>query len=259
MVFEAGINSVNPPLTGHQRIAIMRAAQKAWERLWIPPPENCAEDFRHSFLNDLEREKVIERIEELNNFGASDTINLLNMIAAEGDELQRTREEVQRTEAVAPYVDSKRERIAELNDEITNIDRELGALRRETNSLEGQKNQKNTELTKMAGQWDAAKPAERRASRALKVSSMVDEIVTKAVPSQIKAIANAMTYAHKSMAHKKDLVERINITEDCEVELLNADGIDGAQLRPFGRREANFYTIFDFCGIVGVAQVVSAA
>ena len=63
----------------------------------------------------------------------------------------------------------------------------------------------------------------RRAARALKVASMVDDIVAKAVPSQIDAIADAMTNAHRSMAHKKDLVERIDIDEDCDVKLLNTD------------------------------------
>ena len=43
--------------------------------------------------------------------------------------------------------------------------------------------------------------------RALKVSSMVDKVVEKAVPTQIEVIAKAMTAAHSSMAHKKDLVE----------------------------------------------------
>lgn len=55
---------------------------------------------------------------------------------------------------------------------------------------------------------------------------MVDSIVAQAVPSQINAVAKAMTDAHHSMAHKKDLVNRIEITDDCEVRLLNAQGID---------------------------------
>ena len=223
---EAGMDSVDPALTENQRGAILEAARDAWDKLWYPPPENCAEDYRHPFLNDLERGKVMGRLEELDALGAPVIVELLNTIAANEDELRRIREEVLRTEAVAPHVDSKRERLLALNGEIQELDQEVGALRRETMSLEGQINQKNTELTKMAGQWDAAKPAVRRAIRALKVSSMVDEVVARAVPSQIEAIAKAMTKAHASMAHKKDLVERIHIAENCDVQLLNTGGID---------------------------------
>ena len=223
---DAGMETVDPCLTEKQRQAILETARVAWKKLWYPPPANCAEEYRHPYLNDLERGKAMARLEELDDLGAPAIVELLNAIAAHEDELKRLQEEVTRTEAVAPHVDSKRERLSALNGEIQVLDQEVGALRREIAALEGQINQKNTELTRMAGQWDAAKPAVRRAMRALKVSSMVDEVVAKAVPSQIRAIARAMTKAHASMAHKKDLVERIHIDENCDVQLLNAEGFD---------------------------------
>ncbi len=223
---DTGMESVAPRLTESQRQGILETARVAWEELWHPPPENCAEEYRHPYLNDLERGKATARLGELNDLGASTIIELLNGIAANEDQLKRLQEEVTRTEAVAPHVDSKRERLSALNGEIQELDQEVGALRREIAALESQINQKNTELTRMAGQWDAAKPAVRRAMRALKVSSMVDEVVAKAVPSQIQAIAKAMTKAHGSMAHKKDLVERIHIDDNCDVQLLNTQGVD---------------------------------
>ena len=223
---DAGMESVTPPLTEDQQQEILETARIAWGELWHPPPANCANEYRHPYLNDLERAKALTRLEELNDLAAPRIIELLNAIAANEYELKRFQEEVTRTEAVAPHVDAKRERLSSLNGEIQELDQEVGALRREIAALESQINQKNTELTRMAGQWDAAKPAVRRAMRALKVSSMVDEVVAKAVPSQIQAIAKAMTAAHGSMAHKKDLVERIRIDENCDVQLLNAHGVD---------------------------------
>ena len=35
-----------------------------------------------------------------------------------------------------------------------------------------------------------------------------------------------MTQAHHSMAHKKDMVDRIDIDDDCQVRLLNKEGVD---------------------------------
>ena len=223
---EAGMESVDPALTESQSQTILNTTRAAWEKLWYPPPANCAEEYLHPYLNDHDRGKVMARLQELDDLGAPSIVELLNAIAANEDELRRVREEVIRTEAVAPHVDSKRERLSVLNGEIQELDQEVGALRREMAALESLINQKNTELTRMAGQWDAAKPAVRRAVRALKVSSMVDEVVAKAVPSQIEAIAKAMTSAHTAMAHKKNLVERIHIDERCGVQLLNSDGLD---------------------------------
>lgn len=223
---ETGMQTIKPSLSDGQREGVLDSARNAWEKLWYPPPENCAEEYLHPYLNELDRSKVIDRLNELDELGAPAIVELLSTIAANEESLKRLQDEVTRTEAVAPHVDKKRERLTQVNGELQQYDQEIGALKREMAALESQINQKNTELTKLSGQLDQAAPSARRAARANKVALMVDEIVAKAVPSQIDAIAAAMTKAHRAMAHKKDLVERIAIDENCDVKLLNADGMD---------------------------------
>ena len=221
-----GISEIKPSLDDYQKNSVIESARTAWEKLWYPRPPECADEFRHPYLNELERLKVIDQLDDIDALGATTISELLSSKESSEDALKRLQDEVTRTEAVAPHVDKKRERLAQLNGEIQQFDQEFGALKREMAVLETQIGQKNTDLTKLAGQWDQAKPSVRRAMRAHKVASMVDEIVAKAVPSQIDAIAAAMTKAHKSMAHKKDLVDRIAIDENCDVKLLNASGTD---------------------------------
>lgn len=223
---DTGMQEINPALTGGQREGVLDSARGAWEKLWYPPPENCAEDYLHPYLNELERSKVVDRLGELDELGAPAIVELLDTISANEEALKRLQEEITRTEAVAPHVDTKRERLSQVGGEIQEYDHEIGALRREMTSQESQINQKNAELTRLSSQLNQAAPSARRAARANKVAQMVDEIVAKAVPSQIDAIAAAMTKAHRSMAHKKDLVERIAIDENCDVKLLNNDGMD---------------------------------
>jgi DNA sulfur modification protein DndD len=221
-----GMSGIDPALSEPQRTAVLNSARSAWEKLWYPPPENCASGFLHPYLNELERSKLVDRLNEIDELGAPVIVELLSEIGSNEEALRRLQDEITRTEAVAPQVDKKRERLGQLNGEIQQSDQEIGALKREMAAFESQINQKNTELTKLAAQWDQAKPSVRRAMRALKVASVLDEIVGRAVPSQIDAIATAMTKAHRSMAHKKDLVEKIVIDENCDVKLLNAAGLD---------------------------------
>lgn len=223
---DTGMQEISPTLSEGQREGVLDSARNAWEKLWYPPPDNCANEYLHPYLNELERSKVIDRLDDLDSLGAPAIVELLSNISANEESLKRLQDEVTRTEAVAPHVDNKRERLSQVNGELQQFDQEIGALKREMSSLESQINQKNTELTKLSGQLDQAAPSARRAARANKVALMVDEIVAKAVPSQIEAIAAAMTKAHRSMAHKKDLVERIAIDENCDVKLLNSEGMD---------------------------------
>ncbi len=223
---DTSMQGIDPALTDGQREGVLDSARGAWEKLWYPPPENCAKGYWHPYLNELERSKVIDRLGELDELDAPAIVELLDTISANEEALKRLQEEVTRTEAVAPQVDKKRKRLSSVIVEIEGYDQEIGALRREMTSLESQINRKNTELTGLSRQFDQAAPSARRAARADKVAQMVDEIVAQAVPSQINAIAAAMTTAHRSVAHKIDLVERIAIDENCDVKLLNHNGLD---------------------------------
>ena len=223
---DSGMNNINPALSAGQREGVLESARCAWEKLWHPPPDNCAEEYLHSFLSERERQNAVECLDKLNELSAPAIVNLLDEIARHESELYRLHDEITRTENIAPHLDEKRNRLERINGEIEGYDQEIGALKREIASLQGQIKQKNAELAKLSGKFDQAIPSARRVNRANKVAQMVDMIVDKAVPSQIKAIADAMTNAHRSMAHKKDLVERITIEENCDVKLLNFEGMD---------------------------------
>lgn len=223
---ESGMNNIDPALSAEQREAVLESARRAWEKLWHPPPANCADEYLHSFLNERERLKAVECLDTLDELSAPAIVNLLDEIAAHESELYRLHDEITRTENIAPHLDEKRINLKKINGEIGKYEQEIGALNREIASLQDQINQRNAELTKLSGQFDQAIPSARRIDRANKVAQMVDKIVAKAVPSQIKAIADAMTDAHRSMAHKKDLVERITIEENCDVKLFNSEGMD---------------------------------
>ena len=223
---EASVGKIDPQLASSQRGEVMEAIKVAWADLWFPPPENCATEYRHRHVNGGERARVIDHLEEVNNTSAPSVIDLVETITAKTQELAKLRDEVARTEGIAPQVDEMKDSLAKLNAEIDKMSQENGALGNEVKSIAGQIHQKSMELTKLTGQMDQAKPSVRRAKHAEGVASLIDDIVAKAVPSQVAAIAKAMTKAYHAMAHKKDLVARIEISENCEVKLLNSEGVD---------------------------------
>ncbi len=220
------VANIKPRLLDTQADTVLAKARIAWEQLWYPPPNESADGYLHPYLNELDRSKVIDELRALDVLGAPSIVEILTSVSANEEALHRLQEEVTHTESVSPHVEKKREQLTQYNAQIEELGREFGALKRETASLETQLATKNTELTKLAVQMDQAQPSIRRSTRAYEVASMVDEIVANAVPSQIQAVAHGMTEAHHSMAHKKDLIERIAIDEACDVKLLNKEGLD---------------------------------
>lgn len=220
------LHALKPDLTETQKDAVVQIATEAWDNLWNPPPKNVASTVAHSFLTEMDKLKVIDQLEQLDELGGPTVVELLDRNSANEEAYNKLQHEITRTESIAPHVDKKKKELTEVNGRIQDCDQEIGALKREIAVYEADIVKKNTELTKLSGAWDQAKPSLRRASRALKVATMVDAVVSQAVPSQISAVAKAMTDAHHSMAHKKDMVTQIDIDDDCQVRLLDRDGVD---------------------------------
>lgn len=221
-----GLQIVQPALLDAQYEPICAAARKAWEALWYPPPADCAESYRFSFVTAIDRSKVIDRVHELEQLTGPSIIEVLNTISVNESSAIRLQEEIARTESVGPQLDAKRERLRAVNVQVEGYNREIGFVRNEITGLTSQLGTKNQEIARLGAQLDLAQPALRRATRAEKVAVLIDELVTQAVPSQISAIALAMTDAYRSMSNKKDLIDRIEITDECAVRLLNKNGVD---------------------------------
>ncbi len=220
-----GMTEIAPPIYASQRTRILEIARAAWEKLWFPPPENCARDYLHPYLTEGERGTVTQHLEKLNTVSAPQIISLLASIKSAGIKQKELRAEVNRLAAIEPHLQEKRNLLTPLNKNIDALNQQIGEIRRKKTSLDAKINSKNEELGRLYTKKDSAKPHARRNYRATKVANMIDAIVNDAVPSQINAIAGAMTSAYKDIAHK-GLVEKIDIDDQCGVKLLNGDGED---------------------------------
>ena len=219
------MDAIDPPISVAQQAKVIEIARVAWSELWFPPPSNCAKEYLHSYFSVPERGIVIEKLNEQNSFGAATVIDLLDDILKNESKRDRIREEISRFETIEPTLNEKRKRLKELDSKIGNLSKEKSELDNERAGLDGKVKDKIAELARMYKKIEDAKPAIRRAERARKVASMVNEIIKQSVPKQMDKISGEMTKAYRAMAHKKDLLHEIKIV-DGNVELLNQQGTD---------------------------------
>lgn len=220
------IQKIVPPLSSNQRDAVLDMSRRAWSSLWYPPPDGCSDGYLHPYLSELDRSKLNELLEKIDTQGGRGVMELMSKIAAKETKLSILRDEIHRTESIGPKADEKRRELADVNERIQKHHMEIGSLNNKLLALRELESQKNKEYSRLAHQLDQAKPSVRRLTRALEVAEMVEDIVAKAVPSQIEAVEKKMTQAHKAMAHKKDLVEKVSVDEECNVQLLSGSGVD---------------------------------
>jgi DNA sulfur modification protein DndD len=114
---------------------------------------------------------------------------------------------------------------------------------------------KRQELGRHMDRIGKGAPALRRAQAADQYAKVLSLLLHDAVPAEVSAVAAEMTRAWKSMAHLTERVERIEITEDCEVRMLNAQGEDLHQIE----KSAGASQVFTQALIVAITNVSGRA
>jgi len=223
---DSKMDDIVPPVSDQQQDDVLDIARKSWEKLWNPPPAGCAEEYLHEYLSAHERNLVIDKLNAQDNLGAAEIFRLLGSISEHENRRKQIQDEVDRLETVAPEVDEKRKKLEGLNSKIERLGKETDRLTRERQGLDGQVDAKRKEYMRMVSMRDKAEPALRQAKRARAVATMVESIIDKAMPTQIGRISAAMTEAYISMAHKKGLIQRIEVDAQGDVKLLDGRGED---------------------------------
>ena len=100
-----------------------------------------------------------------------------------------------------------------------------------------------------------AAPGLRRAAKAEQVAALLETIAGEAVPTQIGAVATAMTIAYRSIAHKGQRIERIDIDRECNVRMLSKSGRDVREVLP-SAGEKQIFTQALITAVVEVSQRV---
>jgi len=218
------LDAVHPPLDKRQRTTIIEGVRDAWHALWHPPPAGCAEEYLHPALMGATRAQAIARLDEVANRSTTELNGLVSTFRSRVEEAEIKKRERLLLEQHAPEAERLSARLKEVSAEIGRLHQQRDEAQRAKEALEGELAAKRQELGRYTDAIGRGKPALRRAKQAEAVSRLIDEILKEAVPTQVGEVAKAMTHAWKSMAHMADRVERIEITPECEVQMLNRRG-----------------------------------
>ncbi|WP_114373900.1 hypothetical protein [Elioraea thermophila] len=246
-----GLDQLTPPLEEPKREAVLSLVREAWEALWHPAPEGCADSYRFAGLMGAVRQQAIDRLITVGARSAADLEELLLTIRTNQDAAEAKKRERLAIEPHAPEAQRVSERLKEISQEVGRLSAERGAAERELVSLEGKLAAKRQELGRYTDRIGQGKPAIRQAERAERVIALIEAILKEAVPTQVGTIAEAMTKAWKAMAHMSDRVQRIEISPDCQVRMLSETGEDLHEIE----KSAGGSQVFTQALIYAVTQV----
>lgn len=220
------IGSLELSIEQHQRSAIVDSVKEAWEALWHPAPTGVPEEYLHPSLMGAARLAAAERLESVDKRSGSELVDFVTRFRHAVDTAESKKRERLELEQNAPEAER-------LTGQLRTASTELGRLRSQRDEaertligVEGQLAAKRQELGRYVERIGRGAPALRRAQRADQFAALIGRLLEDAVPTEVGAVATEMTKAWKAMAHMSDRVDRIEITPECEVRMLNHDGED---------------------------------
>lgn len=220
------IGQLDLPLGVDDREAILDAARAAYASLWHPPPEGYAEDYLHTALMGAMRAQAIARLEAVDRHSGAEIAGhaeRFNTAVATAESRKRERLDLEHT---APEIEEQTERLKERSEQLGKFKTQHEGARRIIDARESDLANRRAELGRHVSRIGASAPALRRARRADQFAALIGDLLKDAVPSEVSEVAAEMTKAWKSMAHMSDRIDRIEITPDCEVRMLTAEGLD---------------------------------
>ena len=222
----ARIGRLEPPLHDSRRDAVIAAAKEAWAALWHPPPDGCADDYLHPALAGTTRAGVIDRLEAIGRHSAGEVSGHVQRFEAAVATAEAKKRECLELEQVAPEIDEQAGRLRELMEQSGRCKEQRETAQREIDAATAELGNRRAELARYVSRLDTHAPALTYATRADAYINLIEDLLVHAVPYEVREVADEMTKAWKAMAHMSDRVERIDITPDCEVRMLTADGSD---------------------------------
>ena len=216
--------ALEPPIEGGLCDAIVGQVRAGWHALWYPAPQGCADEYLHAGLMGATRAQTIERLVNIERRSVQELSTLVDTIRSSIETADAKKRERLSLEQIAPEAERLSARLKEVGEEIGRLRQQRDTAERAIAALEGQLAAKRQELGRYTDSIGRGAPALRRAKQAEAIARLIDDILADAIPTQVGAVADAMTKAWKSMAHMSDRVDRIEITPECEVRMLTRRG-----------------------------------
>ena len=222
----ARLNMFEPPLSQDRRGAVVAAAKGAWAALWHPPPEGCADGFLHPALAGIARERVIDRLRAIGDHSVPEIAGHVGRFNMAVETAEAKKQERLELEQMAPETDKQVERLKELKEQAGRYKERRDVAQREIDAAAAELHDRRAELRRYVSHLGTQAPVLAYAERADAYAKLIDDLLEGAVPSEVGEVADEMTKAWKAMAHMSDRVKRIDISPECDVRMLAADGSD---------------------------------
>jgi DNA sulfur modification protein DndD len=247
--FEQATPEFEPALTSTQAEVLRERVRSAWQRMWHPPPDACADFYRHSYLAEADRGFVAERIAAIGRLGQSGIQDLLHEINTNEADRSRFDQQISTFEAIGPMLDTLVEDLQSVMTEVSEKTARKNQVERQLTTLRTDVQQKKALYERESAKYESAQPDLTKITAAEQIASMLPTFIEAATATWVTNVAAHMTEAYREIAHKQ-AVWKVDIDRNCQVRLLTKNNQDYRSLDASAGEDQ----VFSFALISAIAR-----
>jgi DNA sulfur modification protein DndD len=214
----------SPDLTDEQQATVTQRLETAWESLFYPLPEGCAEEIIHDYIHGVKRQQVIGMMQNL-SIGAQDILGLLQQRDSLYGKIRNLRNRLAKIEGIDRdgTLAALNTEMSAFNDQIDQKHQEAGAIEKQISTLQVNINNERSNYQREHEKFLKANPVKSDVARAERVCKLIEELIPSLYILKIRRLGMAMTRVFQQLSHKKQ-VARIEIDETGKSRLISYEG-----------------------------------
>lgn len=248
--FSSENEEIRPPLQEAQVLAVKSRLEKAWASLFFPPPPDCAQYLKHSYLGENSRAEVLNKLNKI-QLSQNDITSILARQKQLDESIEKVNRKINQIEGIDKdgTLEERRRSLKETDSSIESLAEEIQTLDRKLIAKNAELENLRAECEKGRRALDESSPARNDIRKSEKVRAVIDELIPSLFPLKVKELARAMTSVYKQLAHKTQ-VQSIEIDNDGTTRIKSNTGAEVDVDRSAGENQ-----IFATALIAGLAKV----
>jgi len=236
-----GKATVEPPLTQAQSTQLRFALEKALERLWSPPPDGCADEYRLPFLSPNERATVLAKLSRLRNEAAGALGDTAIEFQGVSTRLAETKSRFDRTRDIQPQLARLKADLSSALDDAKNASNEVASHEYRSRSDQQAIQDLRAAIAQMEAKKEAQDPIQAKLEVAQRLRSLADDAKDRLVTLCRDALEERCTIHFRAMISGEYRGFKARFESGSQPSLEGPKGqqilvstMSGAQKRAFG-------------------------
>lgn len=195
------------PILGSLPIAVRNCFRdrllSALDRIYNPPPSNCAEEYLFGHIRGDHRNRVVHQLDQIEHTGGNAIQQVAGQVKSAREQMEDAQRKLDRITNLPEEVKLLKTQIDELNDDIGTAGNRIGQLENEITGQKGQLHDLNATIQRLQEELAKLEPEQKRLAVAERVNRVIEALTEQLAPTTASRLEALVTKHFLALADER--------------------------------------------------------